>query len=139
MSDLEAEAKPYLLSMIEGHGRRYYEHGQEVIATWLVKTALVAGSKFPPLLPAGFYTDLYEHGKPSANTRVWLTGAAYDGQHYSDYRPFRTHEEDSPPPPTPNSYSAVLAIGQFAGMVVSWLDALPSVDRINERLWPCGD
>jgi hypothetical protein len=136
MSDLEVAAKPYLVSMIEGHGRTYYEHGQELIATWLVKTALVAGSKFPPLLPASFYTELFERRKPSANTWVWLAGAAYSGQHYSDYRPFRTHEDDSPPPSTPNSFSAVLAVGQFVGMVVAWLDAVPSVDRIENDYGP---
>jgi hypothetical protein len=136
MSDLEAEAKPYLLSMIAGHGRTYYERGQELIATWLVKTALVAGSKFSPLLPGTFYTDLYEQRRPSAKTRVWLAGAAYDGQHYSDYRPIKTQDEDRPPPETPNSFSAVLAVGRFAGMVVSWLDAVPSVHRIENDYGP---
>jgi NAD-dependent oxidoreductase involved in siderophore biosynthesis len=51
MSQLENELKPYLLSMINGHRRAYYAREQELIATWLVKTALVTGSKFDPLLP----------------------------------------------------------------------------------------
>src|SRR3954454_13509204 len=46
MSRLEGRAKPFLETMLRGHSRTYYAGGQEVIATWLVKTALVAGSKF---------------------------------------------------------------------------------------------
>jgi hypothetical protein len=52
MSDLEREAKPFLLSMIRGHRRMYYRRGQCVVATWLLKTALVAGSRFDPALPS---------------------------------------------------------------------------------------
>jgi hypothetical protein len=46
MSDLESRAKPYLLSMINGYSRTYYPRGQELLATWAVKTALICGSKF---------------------------------------------------------------------------------------------
>lgn len=139
MSQLESEAKPYLLSMINGHHRTYYARGQELIATWLVKTALVAGSKFDPLLPSSFYTDFYEDQKPSSETRVWLAATAYNGQHYTDYRPVRTVESGEPAPErpiVPNSYSALLSVGQFAGMVVSWLDAVPSVVRIESEYAP---
>jgi hypothetical protein len=69
MSDLEDEAKPFLLSMINGHRRTYYRRGQCLIAMWLLKTALVAGSKFEPALPSDFYERLYAE-RQRATTRV---------------------------------------------------------------------
>jgi hypothetical protein len=139
MSQLESGAKPCLESMIKGHQRTYYAGGQELIATWLVKTALVSGSKFDPRLPASFYTDLYETRKPSPNTRVWIAGTAYEGQHYIDYRPLRSVADGEPRPEAPiipNAYSAVLAVGQFAGMIVSWEGQVPSMDRIESHYGP---
>lgn len=136
MSRLEEQAKPYLLTMIRGHGRTYYEHGQALIATWLVKTALVAGSKFTPLLPAEIYRQLYDDLQPSDNTIVWLARTPYEEMHYTDFRPIRTHPDESPPPATPNSYSALLAVGQLAGFVVSWLDAVPSTATTEENFGP---
>src|SRR4051794_31220769 len=89
MARLEAEAKPFLTTMIRGHGRTYYERGATVIATWLIKTALVAGSKFEPRLPATVYHDFYRDQSPSENTRIWLGLSAHRYQHYTDFRPFR--------------------------------------------------
>jgi hypothetical protein len=88
---------------------------------------------------SSFYTDFNEDQKPSSNTRVWLAATAYNGQHYTDYRPVRTVESGEPAPErpiVPNSYSALLSVGQFAGMVVSWLDAVPSVERIESEYAP---
>src|SRR3712207_2522797 len=36
MSHLEGAAKPFLLSMIQGHSRTYYAGGQKVLASWAV-------------------------------------------------------------------------------------------------------
>ncbi len=41
MSELEVAAKPYLQSMLRGHGRTYYEGGQAAMAAWAVKTVLM--------------------------------------------------------------------------------------------------
>jgi len=47
---------------------------------------------------------------------------AYREQHYTDFRPFRVHPADAPPPPEPNAYSAVVSMGFVAAFIVSWLN-----------------
>jgi hypothetical protein len=136
MASLEGAAKPYLLSMIRGNTRAYYEHGQALIATWFVKTALVAGSKFKPSLPADFYSALIEDRRPTTTTHVWLAGTPYDAHHQSDFRPIRVQTDGKPPPPEPNAFSAMIVVGQLVGFVVSWLDAVPSTDRVMQEFGP---
>jgi len=136
MSRLESEAAPFLLSMIRGHTRTYHPHGRTLIATWFVKTALVAGSKFTPTLPPDFYTQLFVDRQPSANTLVWLAATPYDEHHQSDFRPIRTQHEDEPPPPEPNSFSAMIVVGQLVGFIVSWLEAVPATTRLQARFGP---
>lgn len=136
MSALETNAKPFLESMIRGSTRTYHEAGQALIATWFVKTSLVAGSKFTPLLPAEFYTSLQADRLPSANTRVWLASTPYDEHHQSDFRPIRVHDADEPPPPIPNAFSGLIVVGRLAGFVVSGLDSVPSTARVLARFEP---
>ena len=64
MSRLEDEAKPWLLSMIKGHGRTYHDKGKRLVAQWTVKTALVSGSAFQVRTPAHFYEHFYESQMP---------------------------------------------------------------------------
>lgn len=88
MSRLEGEVKPFMEGMVVNHGRTPYPRGQEVIATWLVKTALVAGSKSDPALPRPFYAGFSSERLPSSNTRIWLAATNRLDLHYVDYRPF---------------------------------------------------
>ena len=89
MSRLEGACKPYLLSMIEGNGRTYDQGPQELIASWAVKTALVAGSKFNPPSLAGAYADFYTRRKPAPNTRVWIGACNRQRATYLDHRPIK--------------------------------------------------
>ena len=142
MSDLEDEAKPFLLSMINGHRRTYYRRGQCLIATWLLKTALVAGSKFEPALPSDFYERLYAERQPSDDTRVWLARTPYREHHQSDFRPIRVHPDDQPPPDKPNALSAMISVANLAGFLVCWLDRDPPLSGLDRfapalvRIWP---
>jgi hypothetical protein len=77
MSSLEQTAMPHLLPLIKGHERTLFPPAQRTVATWAVKTALVAGSKFDPRLPATFYRALFESGRPTEKTRVWLAHAPH--------------------------------------------------------------
>jgi hypothetical protein len=101
----------------------------------MVKTALIVGSKFKPALPSDFYTDLYRDRRPSGNTLVWLAGTPYDGQHQSDFRPIITQPDDSSPSPEPNSFSALVSVGQMVGFVVAWLGS-PSTTRLIRDFGP---
>ena len=137
MSRLEGAASPFLLTMLRGNSRTYYEGGRRLIATWLLKTALVAGSKFDPALPTDFYDHLYLEQRPSENTRVWLAATPYVQHHQSDFRPIKvTSDADDGPPDLPNALSALIVVGQFAGFVVSWLDAVPSTNRLLTQFKP---
>lgn len=136
MSQLEGDAQPFLATMIRGHGRTYCERGMTTIATWFVKTALVAGSRFPPLLSSSFYEQIRSDLRPSPTTRVWLASTPYWQQHYVDYRPMRVHADDTLPPPVPNAYSAVIALGGLAGYVVSWSERMPDTTAAQRRFAP---
>jgi hypothetical protein len=116
------------------------------MATWFVKTALTDGSKFTPLLPQEFYSQIYGDQRPSEHTYVWLSATPYREQHYADFRPIRVHPDDSPPPPEPNAYSSVVSFGYVAAFVVSWLDREPPIERLLRQftpalvpLWPLTD
>ena len=136
MSALEVKASPFLLTMIRGNTRVYYEAGQMAIATWLVKTALIAGSRFKPALPSNFYTEFYAERQPSITTRVWLAAAPYTEHHQSDFRPIRVQKEGADPPVVPNAFSSMIVVGQMVGFAVSWLDAVPSTERLLRDFGP---
>ena len=80
MSDLESRAKPYLGSMLRGHGRALHQAGLRTLATWALKTSMMVehmhGAK-RHIIPAEEYVHLFEHGEPSRRVRVWM--AAYAG------------------------------------------------------------
>lgn len=139
MSQLEREAQPFLTTMLRDHGRTYYEHGMTVLATWFVKTALVSGSRFSPPLPRALYEQIRVDRRPSENTRVWLAATPYWQHHLGDYRQIRVHPDDTPPPPEPNAYSAVISLGPVAGFIVSWVDRAPDqtgIERFASALVP---
>ncbi len=145
MSRLETSARPLLLPLIRGDDRTLDISEQAVVATWFTKTVLVAGSKFKPALPSAFYEQLRADGRPSDLTRVWLAGTPYLGRHQSDFRPIRTRTPDAPMPPLPNTFSGLLALGNLAGFVVSWLDAEPPFEDLERfspalvRIWPANE
>jgi hypothetical protein len=130
MSQLETRAQPLLETMLRGNARAYYDGGRTTLATWIVKTALVAGSRFRPPLRREFYDDLCAHRRPSNKTVVWIAATNDRYMHYTDYRPIKIHDDDVEPPEEPNAYCAVLSVGEFAGFVVSWLDGSPSIDDV---------
>lgn len=136
MSRLEQQAKPLLAAMIEGRPQILTPDAQAAVSSWFVKTGLVAGSKFKPALVPDFYEQFRCDLRPSAATRVWLAEVAYREHHYVDFRPIRVHKEGGHPPLIPNAWSAVLGVGEVAGVVVSWLDAKPSLRELLRRFAP---
>jgi hypothetical protein len=142
MSNLEGTAKPYLLSMIQGHARTYYAVGQKILATWAVKTALVSGSKHKPPTPQSFYSDFYAARQPPERTLVWLLATPRPYFTYVDYRPLKVSKADEPPVTQENAYAALLAIAHVAFYVVSWNENEPDLDGIKAfeksmlPLWP---
>ncbi|WP_280890628.1 hypothetical protein [Streptomyces sp. LBL] len=74
MSDLEGAAKPTLLPMVRGEITEISPAGQEVLATWTLKTALMCQlmqSKTVQNLPTSHYADLSRDRLPSQQMRVF--------------------------------------------------------------------
>jgi hypothetical protein len=142
MSRLEGSAKRHLLPLIKGRESTLLPPARQTIATWAVKTALVAGSKFDPL-PTAFYREFYEAGRPADKTRVWLAHAPHLEAHTMDWRSMRTHRDDEAPPKHHNSFQAVLSVGHLVAYVVGWQDRKPELRRTFDRfdaalakVWP---
>ena len=136
MASLEGTVKPLLVPMIQGQSTTLDPPAQTLITSWLVKTALVAGATLPDLVPREFYASSFSGSLGTLPTLAWLAQAPYEQHHQQDFRPIRTHWPADPPPPAPNSYSAMVVIGQWVGLVVSWRDVEPPIERVEERFGP---
>ncbi|HEY4281054.1 MAG TPA: hypothetical protein VGM91_22770 [Conexibacter sp.] len=146
MNDLEDAARRSLISMLRGQRRRLAPGEQLAVASWLVKTALVARSQFERSRPE-FAARFNEERLPSSSTLVWLASTpTMRHDHTLDVRSIRVHDEDAPEPDEHNAFSATISIGMFAGFVVSWLDNRPPLSRLFPvfeqslvAIWPMGE
>jgi len=121
MSELEQRAKSVLLPMVEDRGPvTLGATDAETVATWAIKTALVAGSEFDPLIPRQFYAEFYEARAPFGKVRVWIGRTPHLETHTIDFRPMTVRREGENPPASPNGYQAVLSVGHLAFYVVGW-------------------
>src|SRR6202035_290184 len=80
MAALEEQAKAFLDPMFHRRGRALHQVGQKTLATWALKTAMVAEQTHgsgPRGFPRAEYAHLYERGDPSERIRVWM--ASYAG------------------------------------------------------------
>jgi len=143
MSRMETDCKPYLLSMIEGHGRTYYDEGQKRIASWAVKTALMAGSRFQPPTPTSFYADFCDTKIPSDGTRVWIGATNRQYAHYIDHRPLRVHSDDGVVPDSENGYATVLGCAHLALYIFARESSKPPIQDFGgkfggafRQVWP---
>jgi hypothetical protein len=83
MSDLEGAAKPMLEPMLGDHGRLLHQGGQETLAAWALKTAMMVDQTNTPrrrVIGPDEYRHLHENGRPSSRIRIWL--ASYTGRSY---------------------------------------------------------
>jgi hypothetical protein len=74
MNDLEQMARPWLTSMIQGRRRLLSEEGAVAVATWAVKTAMMA--ELTDVASQAHHAEqhrAFHHDRvPSASTRVWV-------------------------------------------------------------------
>jgi hypothetical protein len=71
MSVLETSVKPLLAPALLGQPTTHHLEGQQVLATWAFKTALVfaAQSKDFPHWP---FTYVYKHRRPPSEAKIWI-------------------------------------------------------------------
>lgn len=83
MNEIEAEARPYLSTMIRGNlSVLFAGEAASAVATWAVKTSLMAqltGSE--PAALAQVYRGLYATGRPTSECMVWA--AAIDSEDWA--------------------------------------------------------
>lgn len=80
MALIEERAQPLLWTMLHGRGRALHQGGQRDLATWALKTALMAQyttSAGDRVFPAEVHDFLYERGEPPMAMRIWM--ANYTG------------------------------------------------------------
>jgi len=81
MAALEQRAKVFLDPMFHGRGRAVHQVGQKTLATWALKTAMMAEQTHgsgPRGFPSAEYVHLSGRGEPSERIRVWMASYAGD-------------------------------------------------------------
>jgi hypothetical protein len=78
MSDLETKAEPILAPIIKGQSRRLGIAAQATVATWAVKTVMMAAYTHPEtrVIPPSDYGWLRRHGSPPPRFQVWIGARA---------------------------------------------------------------
>ncbi len=122
MNDLENQAKPALLPMLEGRGRTLYPATRKTLALWAWKTVMMfefASSDSPRAIPDEHYRWLYERREVLPHFHVWL--APYAGTRFMTYHrraALGLRIPDVPwtadYPDGSNMYGATLGVGQLA-------------------------
>jgi hypothetical protein len=144
MSRLEEHTKPLLVPMLEGRRRVYTEREQATVATWAVKTSLVAGSKFVSRIPSQFYTDFFDSRRPLASCLVWMGATPWQQTTSLDYRPIKVWA-DGMEPDDFNAYGSTLGVGHLALHVLAWRADRPPTQQIEDefvnrrrllQIWP---
>jgi hypothetical protein len=82
MARIEESVRPALHAMLHGHGRALHQVGQRNLATWALKTALMAQYTLGAgnlVFPREAYDHLNECRRPPATARIWM--ASYTGAH----------------------------------------------------------
>jgi hypothetical protein len=150
MSRLEEVARPVLAPLIRGESQQFEIGNVETIATWTVKTALMAqltGVEYSAGL-GPVYRTLYNERKPPHNSVVWVaaTGAEDWGLRFEIVGALIAMEEESnsiEPDDPVNTISVTIGLGNLllhTVLTVRNKVSYPPLDEIHsgaiKRLWP---
>ena len=149
MSDIEARAKPSLLDLVYGKGRRLDCDDQRRLADWAALKSCVFDALHPDGLgvPVEHRRRLSTYKKPAATgVAIWIgTYEALEVCHYA-HQDLKVARDDEPAPDAPNIYVSTITTGtlivQVAGSLLPDLtfDELP-LERLAPELrvtkiWP---
>lgn len=119
MNDLENAARPFLIPMLQGHGKHLHRGGQELVAAWAVKTTLAVHLTTPEkAAPEEHYREMSRTHRPPPDTYVWL--AAYDGSGPIAYHQSSELSGETPTGLPVKGYATTLAVGHFVFQVVGY-------------------
>lgn len=151
MNALENETRPFLQPMLEGRGRVLHAHGQQLVATWAYKTALMLNFAIPERTQAACdaeYRYLYEKREPPPSVRVFMFAYADE---INATASFRQHPLWIGPPGRLesrgpfNGYTMTFSVAQLGFQVFNttvpdqeYVLHEPWNSRIH-RIWPLAD
>jgi hypothetical protein len=123
MSNLEGEAKPILTPMLLGQPTELPVAAQATVATWSIKTALVAqylhGRKHIAV-PLALYKRFYAERRPLPHHYVWI--GRFVGRSYASHYHHRALRLELPgevvSPDEHNAYLATFGVGQLVIQVL---------------------
>lgn len=73
MNQVEIKARPFLESLIHGHGRNLYRDGQRKVATWgAMKAMLFQAKDRDAPIPLSHRRQLYTERTPPERCQVWI-------------------------------------------------------------------
>jgi hypothetical protein len=148
MSQLEADMRPLLRDLVQGHPVVMSPLQQERVAAWVHKTALVlsltnrSGYQY---FTAEDYSTFHAHRCPPAGTQIWL--AAYDGpQQWTTWTRRRAVEiTHKPSGEQRDGYVMIATLGRLVLAQVSsrwdtpppgWKGVPPRFARLLVSAWP---
>jgi hypothetical protein len=136
MSELETANKPFLDAALHGRGRQLHQRGQERLAAWAFKTALMINCTFREHrsgVPQSHYDYLYTHRAPPSDVAIWL--ASYDGEQpaaaFSSGMAISRPGERVDSHDAPNVYTITFTLGPLALQVFGVHDA--AAIRVDPR------
>lgn len=138
MADLEADVEPILGPMFGGDPQLLVGRRAERLATWAVKTVLVATLSWAADLPVDPFHELYRDQHPSQSTTVW-SGYRSDFLIRQDYGPLQS--VSARPSGFPDGYHASLILGHVVLGVVSYFAGSPPRNAVMSptyevAIWP---
>jgi hypothetical protein len=115
MSTLETAVQPFVGSLIKGYGRTLYKGGQQIIACWAVKTALMWEFATPSqALPTRWCAELYEghaeHRVPQG-IQIWIGACQTPRAGFFKSQPLKLQKKKSGG--EANGYGVTFCIGHL--------------------------
>jgi hypothetical protein len=145
MNDLEEGARPFLESLIRGHGRTLYDHGRQQVAYWALKTAMMVDwAQEPPhqCVPKAYYPELFEVGGILSNCVVWLGACDFAGSADARHRSLHLQTEGETSSES-GGFGASLKVGHLVIEVIRVgleegleLETGDPPASLLQRIWP---
>ena len=128
MNRIEEDARPFLESMILGHGRNLYEAGQAKVATWGALKAMVFQGKDRDVpIPLSHRREMFATKRPPKQTQVWIgafTGKVWAQRHFG-------LGIDRPEEPSIPAYGSTFAVGRLVFQVFGH----EAGDSFRRQIW----
>lgn len=128
LSEMQTAAKPVLRPLLQRPRRRAVgDAAQLALAIWAYRAALAIGIKAGKArIPIDPLHEFYEARRPPDSCRIWMLATRHPKYTYIEHRLLAIRAEpDDEPPPSPNGFATLVAVGHVGFYVVRWTDVKP--------------